>query len=50
MSGRAIGEAVGGIVKGSTEVTKELGEQSKKIVAKKYGEDMVKTITESVDN
>ena len=45
VSGRALGEAVGGIVKGGTEVGKELGEQSKKIITKKYAEDMANAIT-----
>ena len=39
-----MGEALGGLVKGSTEVGKELSEQGKKIISKKYGEDMVKTM------
>lgn len=43
VSGKAIGEAVGGIVKGGTEVTRELGQQSKKLITKKYGDDVIKT-------
>lgn len=45
MSGKAIGEAFEGFVKGGSEVTKELGEQSKKLITKKYGDEVIKTLT-----
>jgi hypothetical protein len=45
VSGRAIEEAFGGLIKGGAEVTKEIGEQSKKIITKKYGDDVINTIT-----
>ncbi len=38
VSGKAFEEAMGGLVKGGAEVGKEFGEQSKKIINKKYGE------------
>lgn len=41
VSGRAIGEAFEGLVKGGVEVTKELGEQSKKLITKKYGDEVI---------
>lgn len=44
VSGKAVSEAVDGLVKGGTEVTAELGSQSKKIIDKKYGPNIVKTI------
>ena len=43
MSGKAVGDAVDGIVKGGSEVVKEVGDQSKKIINKKYGPDVVNT-------
>lgn len=45
VSGRAIEEAFDGLLKSGTEVTKEIGEQSKKIITKKYGDDVIKTLT-----
>lgn len=33
------------MLKSGTEVTKEIGEQSKKIITKKYGDDVIKTLT-----
>lgn len=45
MSGKAIGDAFEGLVKGGSEVTKELGSQGKKIITKKYGDDVIKTMT-----
>lgn len=36
-SGKAFEEAVGGLLKGGAQVTKEFGEQGKKLIAKKYG-------------
>lgn len=44
VSGQAIGEAFDGLVKGGSEVTKELGAQGKKIITKKYGDEVIKTI------
>lgn len=38
VSGKAITDAFDGFIKGGTEVTKELGEQGKKIITKKYGD------------
>lgn len=46
VSGRAIGEAFEGLVKGGVEVTKELGEQSKKLITKKYGDEVINVFTE----
>lgn len=45
MSGKAIGVAFEEFVKTGTEVGKEIGDQSKRIISKKYGEDLVRTIT-----
>lgn len=42
-SGEALGEAYKGLAEGTGEVAKTLGDQSRKIVNKKYGEDYVKT-------
>ena len=42
-SGEALGEAFKGLAEGTGQVTKTLGDQSRKIVNKKYGEDYVKT-------
>lgn len=47
VSGRAIEEAFEGLVKGGTEVTKELGEQSKKLITKKYGDEVINVLTEN---
>lgn len=33
-------------MKGGTEVTKELGEQSKKLITKKYGDEVINVFTE----
>lgn len=33
------------MLKSGTEVTKEIGEQSKKIITKKYGDEVIKTLT-----
>lgn len=45
ISTKALGEAFDGIVKGGKEFTAELGNQSTKIINKKYGPDMINTIT-----
>ena len=44
-SGKAVGEAFDGFVKGGTEVAGELGSQSKKIINKKYGPEVIDVIT-----
>jgi hypothetical protein len=46
VSGRAIEEAFEGLVKGGVEVTKELGEQSKKLITKKYGDEVINVFTD----
>ena len=50
VSSKAIGDAFDGLVKGGTEVAGEFGNQSKKIITKKYGDDVVKTFTGEVDS
>ena len=42
-SGEALGEAYNGLAEGTGEVAKTLGDQSRKLVNKKYGDDYVKT-------
>ena len=42
-SGEALSEAYKGLAEGTGQVTKTLGDQSRKLVNKKYGEDYVKT-------
>jgi len=46
-STKALGEAFDGLLKGGKEVGDEFGNQTKKIVKKKYGDDYVKTF---IDN
>ena len=47
VSGKAVGSAVEGLVKGSIEVTKEVGHQGKKIIDKKCGPEVIQTIVGS---
>lgn len=44
VSGKAVGEAFDGLVKGGTDVTNELGAQGKKLINKKYGPDVINTM------
>ena len=41
VSGKAVGSAVEGLVKGSIEVSKEIGHQGKKIIDKKCGPEIL---------